>query len=57
MDNVTQLHRGDPRAGELAQAIRDMLHERAGNWPSPLVIGVLEIVKHDILSDLYEAQK
>lgn len=42
----------DPRIGSLRKEIENLLWERAGGrWPVATVVGLLEIIKHDIISN------
>lgn len=39
------------RAGEMAAAIRDLIYERGVGMSLAAIIGVLEIVKHELLQE------
>jgi len=44
----------DPKAGELARRINDLVHEYDGEISLSAAVGALEIVKHYLLRDLAE---
>lgn len=44
----------DPKAGELARRMNDLLHEYDGEISLSAALGVLEIVKHYLLNDSTE---
>lgn len=49
--SVTKLHEGDPRAGELAGAILDVVYERGIGVGFSAVLGALEIVKAHLIKE------
>lgn len=51
MNNVEKLFIGDPRGEVIVQAIVDLLHERADGMPIPMILGLLDIAKQQILED------
>lgn len=48
---VVNLFVGDPRLGEFAADLQEFIHERAGGFPIPSVLGVMDIVKDTILQE------
>lgn len=52
LTNIVQLFEGDPRMGELAAEIMDVLHkQRPYKIPLPSALGVLDIVKATLLKE------
>lgn len=47
--NVIKLYEGDPRCGELAEALLTVIYERAGQIPLVSTLGVLDLVKDEII--------
>ena len=50
-DKVNKLFEGDPRCEQLLNALEELIYERGGGVPIPLIIGVLELLKLKILED------
>lgn len=48
-DNVRKLFEGDPRCGELAEALLAVCYERGKGLPMVSVLGVLDVVHDEIL--------
>ena len=44
---------GDRRAETLEQALYDVCHDRGGNLPFPLVLGVLRTLEHRLIKEQY----
>lgn len=43
--------RGQDVAGEMAERIKDLVHEYDDRVPLALAVGVLDIVRHELLRD------
>ena len=48
---------GDLRAKTLEQALYDVCHDRGGNLPFPLVIGVLRILEYRLFAELLDENR
>jgi hypothetical protein len=51
MTDIINLPTGDARLGELAGDITDLIHGKYTGLPFPSVLGVLEVVKYQLLRD------
>lgn len=51
MVDVIKLHEGDERCETLLQALKDLIYERAIGMPMPLIIGTIELMKHEIIKE------
>lgn len=49
--NVESLHGGDERMESLLQALKAEIYERSEGVPVPSIIGVLEILKLEIIKE------
>lgn len=53
MNEPQPLHNGDPRLGELARELHEVIERRAdGQIPYAAVIGILQILIHDLYDEL-----
>mgnify|MGYP001809780850 CR=1 FL=1 len=50
---VISLHYGDKRCATLFEALHDVLHERGEGIPVPAIVGVLELLKVQVISDAF----
>jgi len=51
MAEVVKLHSGDPRAGQMAKTILDLIYARGEAMSLATVIGVLELVKTQLIAN------
>ncbi len=51
MSVVVKLYNGDMRCENLLQSLKESIYEQAANMPIPLIIGTLEILKHEIIKE------
>lgn len=54
MSNIQRLFEGDPRCEIIVEHVIDLLYERARGMPIPSIIGVLELVKLQIIKEAEE---
>ena len=50
---VIPLHSGDKRCSALFEALHDVLHERCEGMPMPAIVGVLELLKIEVINDVF----
>lgn len=51
MTNVVKLHEGDPIAGELVLAIREIVYGRFSGCSFATVMGAIDIAKQEIFNE------
>lgn len=51
MTNIHNLFVGDPRAVALLEAITSVVYERGVDMPIPTILGVIELVKIQIINE------
>jgi len=51
--NVIPLFESDKRLNVLFQALHDVLHERGEGMTVPSIVGVLELLKVQVISDAF----
>ena len=52
---IEKLFEGDPRLQSLTDAIKELIYERGVGLPVPAIIGVIEMVKLEILDEAKES--
>lgn len=50
-NKVEPLFIGDMRCDTLFKAVREVLYERGNGLPVPSVLGVLDLLKHDVITN------
>lgn len=54
MSNIVKLYEGNQKLETAADALLEVIYERLDGEPIPTVLGVLELVKADVLQNAME---